>query len=40
MQSKDEIKEELGWLKVIFGVLLVAVVSMLGWLALDRVFLF
>jgi CDP-diglyceride synthetase len=35
MQSKDEIKEELGWLKVIFGVLLVAIVSMLGWFALN-----
>ena len=33
MQSKDEIKEELGWLKVIFGVLLVAIVSILGWVA-------
>ena len=35
MQTKDEIKEELGWLKVIFGVLLVAIVSMLGWFALN-----
>jgi len=33
MQTKDEIKEELGWLRVIFGVLLVAVVSVLGWIA-------
>jgi hypothetical protein len=32
MQSKDEIKEELGWLKVIFGVLIVTALSIAGWL--------
>jgi drug/metabolite transporter (DMT)-like permease len=31
MQSKDEIKEELGWLKVIFGVLIVTGLSIVGW---------
>ncbi len=33
MSKVDEIKEELGWLKVAFGVLIVTVVSVLGWMA-------
>ena len=32
MSKVDEIKEELGWLKVAFGVLIVTIVSVLGWL--------
>ena len=33
MSKVDEIKEELGWLKVAFGVLIVTIVSVLGWMA-------
>jgi quinol-cytochrome oxidoreductase complex cytochrome b subunit len=33
MSKVDEIKEELGWLKVAFGVLIVTIVSVLGWIA-------
>lgn len=33
MSQIDEIKEELGWLKVAFGVLIVTIVSVLGWIA-------
>jgi hypothetical protein len=33
MSQIDEIKEELGWLKVAFGVLVVTIVSVLGWIA-------
>ncbi len=33
MSKVDEIKEELGWLKVAFGVLIVTIVSILAWLA-------
>jgi hypothetical protein len=33
MSQIDEVKEELGWLKVAFGVLIVTIVSVLGWIA-------
>ena len=33
MQSVDRIKEEIGWLKVPFGLLAVIDASLLGWLA-------
>ena len=33
MSRVDRIKEEIGWLKLVFGVLVVVDVSLLGWLA-------
>ncbi len=33
MGKIDEIKEDIGWLKVIFGVLVAIDVSLLGWMA-------
>ncbi|MDD5212312.1 MAG: hypothetical protein PHV62_07840 [Sulfuricurvum sp.] len=33
MSKVDEIKENIGWLKVIFGLLAAIDVSLLGWLA-------
>jgi Mn2+/Fe2+ NRAMP family transporter len=33
MAKIDEIKEDIGWLKVIFGILTAVDVSLLGWLA-------
>jgi len=33
MAKIDEIKEEIGWLKVIFGILTAIDISLLGWLA-------
>jgi hypothetical protein len=33
MSRGDRIKEELGWLKLVFGVLVASDVSLVGWLA-------
>ena len=33
MAKIDEIKEDIGWLKVIFGILTAVDISLLGWLA-------
>jgi hypothetical protein len=33
MSRGDRIKEELGWLKLVFGVLVAIDVSLVGWLA-------
>jgi predicted MFS family arabinose efflux permease len=33
MAKIDEIKEEIGWLKIVFGILTAIDVSLLGWLA-------
>ncbi|MCI4399884.1 MAG: hypothetical protein JHC37_04905 [Campylobacteraceae bacterium] len=33
MSKIDEIKEDIGWLKVIFGILTAVDISLLGWLA-------
>jgi len=33
MAKIDELKEEIGWLKVIFGILTAIDISLLGWLA-------
>ena len=33
MSRVDRIKEEIGWLKVLFGILTVVDASLLGWLA-------
>ncbi len=33
MAKIDEIKEEIGWLKIIFGILTAVDISILGWLA-------
>jgi hypothetical protein len=33
MSKLDEIKEDIGWLKVVFGILTAIDISLLGWLA-------
>lgn len=33
MTSRESLKEEIGWLKVVFGVLVAIDASLLGWLA-------
>jgi len=33
MAKLDELKEEIGWLKVLFGILTAIDISLLGWLA-------
>lgn len=33
MSKSDRIKEEIGWLKVIFGILVATDISLLAWLA-------
>ncbi|MCY4362509.1 MAG: hypothetical protein OXE42_10065 [Gammaproteobacteria bacterium] len=33
MSEIDKIKEEIGWLKVVFGLLIVTDISLLGWIA-------
>ena len=33
MATIDEIKEEIGWLKIIFGILTAVDISLLGWMA-------
>jgi hypothetical protein len=33
MSKSDRIREEIGWLKLVFGVLVAVDVSLLGWLA-------
>ena len=33
MAKIDELKEEIGWLKIIFGILTAIDISILGWLA-------
>jgi len=33
MARADRIKEEIGWLKLVFGIFLAADVSLIGWLA-------
>ena len=33
MAKVDEIKEEIGWLKIIFGILTAVDISVLGWLS-------
>lgn len=33
MAKLDELKEEIGWLKVLFGIFVAIDVSLLGWLA-------
>ena len=33
MAKIDEIKEEIGWLKIMFGILTAIDISLLGWLA-------
>ena len=33
MVKIDEIKEEIGWLKIIFGILTAVDISLLGWMA-------
>ena len=33
MSEIDKIKEEIGWLKIVFGLLLVTDISLAGWLA-------
>lgn len=35
MGKADKIKEQIGWLKVIFGILSAVVVSLMGWLAAN-----
>ena len=32
MSEIDKIKEELGWLKIVFGLLLVTNISLVGWI--------
>ena len=33
MSEIDKIKEEIGWLKIVFGLLLVTDISLVGWIA-------
>jgi hypothetical protein len=33
MSKNEKIKEQIGWLKVIFGLLVATVVSLIGWMA-------
>lgn len=33
MSKLDEIKEDIGWLKVVFGILTAINISLIGWLA-------
>lgn len=33
MSKTDKLKEEIGWLKVVFGILVVTDISLLAWLA-------
>ena len=33
MSEIDKIKEEIGWLKVVFGLLIVTDISLIGWIA-------
>ena len=33
MSEKEKIKEQIGWLKVVFGILSATLVSLSGWLA-------
>ena len=33
MPEIDKIKEEIGWLKIVFGLLIVTDISLLGWIA-------
>ncbi len=33
MATIDEIKEDIGWLKIIFGILTAIDISLLGWIA-------
>ena len=33
MSKKDKIKEQIGWLKVVFGLLVATVISLVGWMA-------
>ena len=33
MSEIDKIKEEIGWLKIVFGLLIVTDISLAGWLA-------
>lgn len=35
MSRNEKIKEQIGWLKVIFGLLVAIVVSMIGWMATN-----
>lgn len=35
MSEAEKIKEQIGWLKVIFGILSAVVVSLMGWLATN-----
>jgi hypothetical protein len=36
MSRSDRIREEIGWLKLVFGVLVAVDVSLLGWLAQNH----
>ena len=33
MSEIDKVKEEIGWLKIVFGLLLVTDISLVGWIA-------
>lgn len=33
MSEIDKIKEEIGWLKIVFGLLIVTDISLIGWIA-------
>jgi len=35
MSKNEKIKEQIGWLKVVFGILSAVLVSMAGWLATN-----
>lgn len=35
MSKNEKIKEQIGWLKVIFGILSAVLVSLTGWLAVN-----
>lgn len=35
MSKNEKIKEQIGWLKVVFGILSAVLVSMAGWLAAN-----
>ncbi len=37
MSEIDKIKEEIGWLKVVFGLLIVTDISLIGWIARNIV---
>jgi len=33
MSKSEKIKEQIGWLKVIFGLLVATIISLIGWMA-------